>query len=535
MTAATILRLDAAMRGNKVIYWLGRIPLVKKLVSDTLYESSEGKLALSVILWIWRIFKSFAGTFLYVGLMCVLPLLPAVEPGSFSGGFSLFCWLLFWLSFVMGSLLNPFTMEADQLKYTAVRMMGINARTFHLVQGTAYHIDYLVTFAAALMAATALLGQGVLPGLLLTAELTCARLLGEWFHVWLCGRLKKPLHGRVWFTLTVIFGGLCAAYIPLFFLPHRDSHWLTSLPAALILLAGGIFAAVRLIRYPNYYRLTLDLCRAEKVSAEVAKQKNAEAGFNDVKLKDSDLTAESASALTGWPCLQDLFFRRHSRMMYKPMKYILIVIGALTAAGCGLLLFLRNTFETARIFSSVTVVLPYLVFILYLIQSNIMGNRITRAMFYNCDLAMLKFGWYREGPVILKNFVLRFRRICGVNLLMSAALCVMFTAMTLCAGGRPPAADFMAFLAAILCLSVFFSVHSLGMYYLFQPFTSDLKVKNPFFAAINGVMYAVCYACIQIRSTPTWFTPVVLAVTVIYSAVILLLVRKRAPKTFRVK
>ena len=39
MTAGVLLRLDAAMRGNKVIYWLGRIPLVKKLVSDTLYEA----------------------------------------------------------------------------------------------------------------------------------------------------------------------------------------------------------------------------------------------------------------------------------------------------------------------------------------------------------------------------------------------------------------------------------------------------------------------------------------------------------------
>ena len=534
MTAGIILRLDAAMRGNKVIYWLGRIPLVKKLVSDTLYEAAEGKLALSVILWIWRIFKSFAGTFFYVGLMCVLPLLLVVEPARFSEGFSLFCHLLLWLSFVAGSLLNPFTMEADQLKYTAVRMMGVNAKTFHLVQGGVYHLDYLVTFAAALMAATALLGQGVLPGLVLTMELTCVRLLGEWFHVRMCGRLNRPLHGRVWFTLTVIFGSLCAAYIPLFFLPCRDSHWLISLPAALVLLAGGIFAAVRLIRYPHYYRLTLDLCKAEKVSAEVAKQKNAAAGFNDVKLKDSDLTAESASALTGWPYLQDLFFRRHSRMMYKTVKYILMVIGVITVLACGLLLFISDP-EIPALFSKVTAVLPFLVFILYLIQSNIMGNRITRAMFYNCDLAMLKFGWYREGPVILKNFVLRFRRICGVNLLMSAAVCVMFTAMTLCAGGRPPLADYMAFLIAILCLAVFFSVHSLGMYYLFQPFTSDLKVKNPFFGVINGVMYAVCYACIQIRSTPTWFTPVVLAVTVVYSAVILLLVWKRAPKTFRVK
>ena len=54
MNALTILRIDAAMRGNRIIYWLGRIPLIKRLVSDTLYSAKEGKLALSVLLWIWR-------------------------------------------------------------------------------------------------------------------------------------------------------------------------------------------------------------------------------------------------------------------------------------------------------------------------------------------------------------------------------------------------------------------------------------------------------------------------------------------------
>lgn len=90
-------------------------------------------------------------------------------------------------------------------------------------------------------------------------------------------------------------------------------------------------------------------------------------------------------------------------------------------------------------------------------------------------------------------------------------------------------------MAAILCLGVFFAVHCLGMYYLFQPYTSDLQVKNPFFSAINFAVYIVCYMCIQIRSTPSWFALLVLAVTVAYSAVILALVYRRAPRTFRVK
>ena len=535
MNAVTIARIDAAMRGNKIIYWLGRIPLIKRLVSDTLYSAKEGKLALSVLLWVWRIIKSFGGTFLYVALMCVLPLLIVVEPAFVTRNFGRFCWLLFMLSFVTGSLLNPCAVEANPLKYTCVRMMSMDARKFHFWAELKHHGEYFLTFLVTLLIAASFFGESPLSALLLSVELICSHLIFEWFHVWVYDKAKRPLYGRVWFTLTVIFGGLCAAYAPAMALELHTHRWLLSTPVFILFLLGGILSAVMLIRYPRWYRLTLDTCTADKVSAEVARKKNQDAGFRDVQLKDSDLTAETGSStLSGWPYLQALFFRRHSRMMYKPLKYILVAIGAITVIACALLLFIHDP-EIPELFSRITVVLPFFVFVLYLIQSNIMGNRITKAMFYNCDLAMLKFGWYRQPKVILKNFVLRFRRICGVNLLMSAALCVMFTAMVLCAGARPPIVEYISFLIALLALAVFFSVHSLGMYYLFQPYTSDLKVKNPFFAVINTVMYVVCYTCIQIRSTPTWFTPVVLAVTVVYSAVILFFVWWRAPRTFRVK
>ena len=400
MNAATILRIDAAMRGNKVIYWLGRIPLIKRLVSDTLYSAKEGKLVLSILLWIWRIIKSFGGTILYVALMCVLPLLIVVEPGSFADGFGRFCWLLLWLSFVTGSLLNPCAVAANPLKYTCVRMMSMDARRFHFWDEIKHHGEYFLTFAVALMIATAILGQGALPGLLLTVELICAHLIIEWFHLWVYDKVKKPLYGRVWFTLVVIFGGLAAAYIPAMAMDLETHTWLLSIPVVVVFLIAGVVCAVMLARYPRWYRLTLDTCTAEKISAEVAQKKNQNAQFKDVQLKDSDLTVEGdCGNLSGWPYLQALFFRRHSRMMYKPVKYILIGVAAVTVVACGLLLPFGHL-GMDDLFSNVTATLPFCVFFLYLIQSNIIGTRICKAMFYNCDLAMLKFGWYRQPKVI---------------------------------------------------------------------------------------------------------------------------------------
>ena len=88
---------------------------------------------------------------------------------------------------------------------------------------------------------------------------------------------------------------------------------------------------------------------------------------------------------------------------------------------------------------------------------------------------------------------------------------------------------------AILSLGVFFATHSLGLYYIFQPYTSDLDTKNPMFKFLNIAMYAVCYGATQIKSTPTWFALLVFGVTVVYSVVMLALVLRRAPNTFRVK
>ncbi|MDD6159669.1 MAG: hypothetical protein PUB51_00875 [Oscillospiraceae bacterium] len=535
MKGSTILKLDAAMRGNKVIYWLGRIPLIRRLVSDTLYSAKEGKLALSVLLWIWRIIKSFGGTILYLALLCVLPTLLLADPlDTLPNFFGVFCWLLFCLSFLSGSLLNPCAVAADQLKYTCVRMMGMNAGRFHLWAEVKHHAEYFVTFTVGLLICAAVYGQSLWMALLLSVELSCARLVFEWLHIAVYRRRGRAIYGQVWFTLTVVFAGPILAYVPglalELSLPNTLILW--ALPAFLVL---GALSLIALIRYPDYYRLTLDTCQADKVSPELARQKNKGAAFKDVQLQSSDLTAEGEYAsLSGWNYLQALFFRRHRRMMYKPLRICLIVVAIATAAGAIALLIFRGE-DTAEVFSAVTRALPFCVFFLYLIDSNIVGTRITKAMFYNCDLAMLKFGWYRQRDVILKNFMLRFSRMCGVNLLLSAAVCGMFTVFTLCAGGRPPLGQYLAFMAALLCLGVFFAVHSLGMYYLFQPYTSDLQMKNPFFGIINGVMYVLCYTCIQIRSTPSWFTLVVLIVTVVYSAAILLLVRKRSPSRFRVK
>ena len=410
----------------------------------------------------------------------------------------------------------------------------MNAWRDQMIAGLGRHLAAFAGFTALLMGVTALLGAGPWAGLAVSAELALVRLAAEGFHLAVYSRTGVSIGNKTWYIILLTVVGMAGAFACLLALPQARPQDALLHPAVMVvLLVLGILGAVYMVRFPSYYRLVLDTCKAENVSPELARQKASGAQFRDVKLKDSDLTAEGDSRLTGWPYLQSLFFRRHRRMLYKPVKIVLAIIAGVTVVGAALLLFLRSP-ETAEVFDMVPLSLPYCVFFLYFMDNNV-GTRICKAMFYNCDLAMLKYPWYRQGDVVLKNFLLRFIRLCGADLAVSGAVCVMFTVLTLCAGGRPPLGEYLIFMAAILCLGVFFAVHCLGMYYLFQPYTSDLQVKNPFFSAINFAVYIACYMCIQIRSTPSWFALLVLAVTVVYSAVILTLVYRRAPRTFRVK
>ena len=457
--ALAIFRISAAMRGNRIIYWLGRIPLIRRAVSDELYRAAEGKLALTCVLCLWRAVKALAGKFLYLGVLFLLPLyflLGSTWEGLASRGFGPFCFMLLPMSYFAGVLVQPKAVEPSQLKFTCVRMMAMDARRYQLLAGLGHHLAMFVTFTPALMTAAVLLGQGAWTGALLSVELAAARLIGEWLHVLLYDKTGKTLGANVLYIVFMCMGAVYAAYIPAIILLSLG-RWAALAPqgvllspvfAGVLLLLGAVCAAA-LIRYPNYYRLALDTSRPEQISRELARKKAGNAQFRDVELRESDLTAGADSALTGWPYLQSLFFRRHRRLLYKPVKIVLVILGCVTAVGAAVLLFFRGE-ETARVFSAVPMALPYCVFFLYLMDNSV-GTRITKAMFYNCDVALLRYGWYRGSQAVLRNFSLRFVQLCAVNLALSAGVCVMFTVLTLCAGGRPAIGGYLAFLAALLC------------------------------------------------------------------------------------
>jgi len=88
---------------------------------------------------------------------------------------------------------------------------------------------------------------------------------------------------------------------------------------------------------------------------------------------------------------------------------------------------------------------------------------------------------------------------------------------------------------SIICLSCFFSIHHLVLYYVIQPYTAALKIKSPLFSIINSLMYIGCYICLNLDVTSYLFSVGIIIFTVIYMIIALIVVYKVAPKTFKLR
>ena len=215
----------------------------------------------------------------------------------------------------------------------------------------------------------------------------------------------------------------------------------------------------------------------------------------------------------------------------RPVLYRLLLIGL---AFIGALFFRWRQPETAVSLSQniSASLLPVSVFIMYCMT---IADKACKAMFYNCDKDMLHYAFYRNPRTILKNFKVRLYRISLFNGGVALAICAAVTGFCLICGTSIFTWDLLLFCVTILLLSVLFSAHHLGLYYIFQPYSENLKVKNPFFSVINTVMYMLCFLCLQLDTGGLAFSMTVLIFTILYILAALFIVYYRAPRSFRVK
>lgn len=530
-TQKNIFHIAAASGANLLIYYFNRIPFFGKKLPESVYENHSLKNFFAVLVTIIKSFGKLFKKAAFVGLLLALPVFLIVDDPALR-------YAAFLYVFVPISLIGPLTgsiiFEADRKRYISIRLLHMNAKTY-IVSTVMFRSAVETLFLLPVMViATLLLGGTFWQGGLLTIIATLLNLIGEWYALTFYRKtgtilLKKPSYAIMVFIL-----GLAAAYIPLFFhhwLPFSGVLFHPLFIFLLILLAGMAIHAI--YRYPGYHQIAWENLKAADFALN-SNQKMALARFADVAMKedefsDEDLRTDRYEKKKGFAYLNAIFFMRHRRLLVKPILNRLAIILILFTGGVAASFFLPDIAEKNI---NPGDIIPAFVFIMYVVS---IGDRVCRAMFYNCDISLLRYAFYRQKGAILSNFKVRLIRIALLNVIVAVAISAAVVGLAIILGLHWSILDMASFAITILFLSLFFSVHHLFLYYVFQPYTTELGMKNPFYKLINTAVYLLSFLSMQIDSPPSYFTLLVLVSTFVYIVAALILVYRYAPKTFRVK
>ncbi len=536
-TIKHIADMKAAIWINVFFYYLKRLWIIGRHIPDSLYGNYALKQGLSVLAVFAQQVKELVCKALYVFVAACVPVILLQSEGQPVQGFAVAVHILFFLSCIIGPFADShiFSVTRDKLAY--LRYMRMDARRYIQAALLYRYVPFFVYYLPVLLAAALFLRAPLWQGAGLWLVLIAFRMLGEAVQLVVFDRTGKVLSRSVAYTSILVILGAAAAYLPVFLGWGWHVSEVLLHPAGLAACAvlGGACAYYIGFGYKGYSKKLPRAMDPGFLASSRMRISSSQASVKGVEIREKDARISQTEKMQyqhrkGVAYFNALFFARHRRQLLRPVYIRLIIVAAAFAAGVAAYLSLPA--EVGPIGRDLTRILPMFVFFMYFMT---VADKACRAMFYNCDKDMLHYAYYRQPQMILQNFQARLVRVALYDGIIAGAVCVLGVVFCLVCGGNPFTFHMLLFCVTILLLSVLFTVHHLCLYYLFQPYSASLRVKNPFFTVINIAVYVLCYVCLQIEVGSVAFTVGVLGFTIAYIVAALILVYVRSPKTFRVK
>ena len=520
------LRISFALKNtyrvNGILFSLKQIPLLKRLLPASLYRSRGLKVFANVLSAVWEIASAFIGKFLYfITMVCGIGILYQQLPEN-----AVLLHILLFLT-VIGCFVNTNLFNPTKDKYYAMILMRMDAREYTLV-------NYLY---AILKVVIGFLPFGLLFGmdrglplwfcLLLPLCIVGMKLFVAATSVWDYekrgfGYNENKLSKYVW-------GGVALFLLIAYALPALGVVVPASVSMAVFLacIPLGAVGLAKVLTFRDYRGINKELLSGltnqmdSQVAVQIVKQANEKKISADTSI---------SSNRKGFEYLNELFIKRHKKILWDSTKKISCVCAFLVAAVLVGIYLLPE--EKSAINEIVMTWLPYFVFILYVINR---GTNFTQALFMNCDHSLLTYSFYKQPGFILRLFQIRLREIMKINAVPALVIGVGLALILFATGGTDNPLNYAVLIVSILCMSLFFSIHYLTIYYLLQPYNAGTELKSGTYRLILSGTYLVCFAIMRLRMPILVFGAMTIAFCVLYGVVASILVYRFAPKTFRIR
>ncbi|WP_392486908.1 hypothetical protein ACER0A_000670 [Haloimpatiens sp. FM7315] len=526
-------KVEFAQSANKLIYYLKKIPIIGKLFRDSLYKKTEIKLILGVIGKILAFIGGFLYKAFYLGIMILLPLYLITK--DFSKIRPYFINIFFLLSFIAASFMKTSIFNSGNEKnYYMIKLMRVDAGEYLKSQLLYMRIIELINFSIPLMIIGRFINISPLEVLIILLELTAFRLMGECIYIIFYDKYNVNLENNNIFQGVLVITVLLASYLPSVFKVNLNFECiLFNKFAEILILILGIVSLICIFKYKKYRVLSRrlfvknNMIDMDKIKSDIS--------FSDVKLDDKKISKESLKSKTfdnkkGYEYINLIFFSRFKKVIINPVKFRLYIIGiAFIALVIFCIVMPDKRYKIVDIFEKKPSIF---IFIMYIMST---GQKICRALFYNCDVKLLRYQYYREKDAVLNSFKVRLKKIIILNIIPASALCACIIGIVIISGFYYKLLGMIPLLLCIICLSCFFSIHYLLLYYVIQPYTAELETKSPAFSIINWSVYIICYTCLKIKTSSYIFMLAVAFATIIYMVAALTLICRLSSKTFKLK
>ncbi|MDD6794442.1 MAG: hypothetical protein PUE01_03365 [Clostridiaceae bacterium] len=515
---------------NTSIYYLRKIPIIGKKIPERIYAETDGKIIYGIIKLILAFFGQFVRKGIYLGLFIWLPaeLMVGKFPSVNKEELMLQGFVL--LNMILGSIINSKILESDKNLCVMIKFLRVNPKKYYLGQLVFKVLSQFIYFIPGFL----IIGFDIKATLMLLVELSAFRMIFEVFVIAMFKKYDYVLNEHTGFSLFCMLIPFLIAYLPACFNITFGFAKIVYNPIFMVIVfTVGAICTKFIFSYNGYTAISRRMAKMSSlVDGEVQEDLNfADVKINEKKLNSKLLDTRKFENKSGYDYLNSIFFYRNNKIVQRSMltKSCIIVV---TFIGIVIATFTVLKGKNVENFEALINSGPLFVFIMYTLCS---AERLCKAMFYNCDLSLLNYNFYKTPKAILNNFTCRLKRVLVIINLPVVLLVASISAYVFIIGKQNEFIKIVPLLVLIMVLGIFFSMYSLFMYYIIQPYTKDLKVKSPVFSGANTLMYLLCFVCLKIKAAPTYFTLGVIIVTLLFTPISLYCIYKYAPKTFKIK
>ncbi len=528
-TIKTILRLKINYLVNGIFYYLKKMPFIKKIVPSFLRDSSGLKATITVISCILMLVKSVIFKFFYQYIFFVVPF-TFLESGLNLA--SVFHVLIF--TTIIGTGMNSKYFEVNTEKYYGVVLLRMNARGYYIGEYLYYIFELFFGYIVANGLIVVFMGGFILPPLEMMIFAIVAPIFTVFAkNIYISYKLSEFIKKGVFINenkvtakaIVLLVLILVAGYLPPFL-----GYPLPVIGFVGVLILAGVLnigAIKGMSRFQEYGYLTKQLYFGNIAILTNTFQASA---ITETYKKQIEINTEITSDKKGHAYLNEIFIKRHRKVLTSSANRIAIVAAVVFVVAAVAVDMNKEVSVVAA-----DVILNNMSAMLILLYFLNRGQGITQSMFINCDSALLSYNFYKTPSAILGVFSERLKSLVLINLIPAAVIGVGISVVLMISGIVIEWYIYPLIAITIMAMSVFFSVHYLILYYLLQPYSAGLSIKNPVFSVISAATYFVCFALRDLKFNTVQFGVVVISFTAIYIVTAMFLVYKFAPKTFRLK